>query len=308
MQYYRAFGLTIASELNLKPLQILNDKADVDVSISLGQVNQTGLENPTDIKPLCQQAENEHWFFVPDIARFYITNGNSIIVEPFENSDMQSVKLYLLGTCLGIIFHQRDLLVIHGNAVRFGDKAVIFAGKSGNGKSTLAAAFHQKGFDILADDLAVIDKQGLCYPSYPQLKLWQNTANKLGINTDELHRIRLQVNKYAMPLKTGFYDKPLPVAGLYILQTHKQKNIEFIPANGFEKFKPLKNQTYRKGQLEGLGLKPQHLRACTQLANIIFVTHLTRPIEGFKIDELLSAIEEDILQKKMIAKQQELTC
>lgn len=301
MQYYTAFGLNIESDLPLKPLREINAAESIDVSIRLGNVDKAGLTAPDNIKPFCQQAKNQHWFFVPDIAYFYITNGDSVVVDPIEGSDPQSVKLYILGTCMGIIFHQRDLLVIHGNAVRFGDKAVVFSGNSGNGKSTLAAAFHQKGYDILADDLAVIDKNGLCYPSYPQLKLWQDTAKKLNIDTKDLKRIRLQVNKYALPLTKGFYDKPLPVAGLYVLHNHNKDEFIFESIEGVEKLKPLRGQTYRIKQVEGLGLKSQHFQACIKLANNIKVTRITRPNKGFRLEELLASIEGDVNENIVVA-------
>ena len=298
MFYYNAFGLIISSDMQLKPLTQSAKAVDVDVDVEviLTTVNKNGIENPDVTTPFYQQSKNQHWFYVPDIAYFYIVNGNKIYVEPFENSDLQSVELFVLGTCMGIIFHMRNLLVIHGNAVRINDKAIIFAGKSGQGKSSLAATFHQNGYDILADDLAVIDKNGLCYPSYPQLKLWHDTATKLEIDTEHLKRIRPQVNKYALPLTTGFYHKPLPVAGVYILNSHNQDNYKFEQLDGIKKIPPLKANTYRYRQIKGLGLTTQHLQACTTLAQNTKIIRVTRPQKGLALNKLLKEVTKDINQ------------
>jgi hypothetical protein len=190
--------------------------------------------------------------------------------------------------------HQREQVILHGNAIRFGEQCVVFAGNSGNGKSTLATAFYQRGYEILSDDLAVIDADFNVQPSYPQLKIWQDVADKLNIDTSKLTRIRYQVNKYAYPLKKGFCETPLPVSAVYILHTHNKDEIEFESVLGFEKFNPLKNHTYRSKVLNGLNLKKQHLANCSQLADRIRLVHITRPRSGFKIDELVEYVEKDL--------------
>lgn len=293
MFYYSAFGLIIASELEL-PRLIPAQGPDADVHIRIDRIDKNGLEAPRLIKPFCQMADNSLWLQIPGIARFLVVNGTRISVEPEADADPQSVRLYLLGSCIGALMHQRNRLIIHGTAVRFGDQCAIFAGNSGLGKSTLAAAFHQSGYEILADDLAVIDKQQRVVPGYPQIKLWHDAIVKLGIDTSRLQRIRRQINKYAVPLTTGFCHTPLPIRTIYILQSHNQKQYLFKPVEGFSKFQPLKNQTYRGGYLEGLGLQEQHLKICAQLAGRIRLVRLTRPDHGFDLDRLVELILNDL--------------
>lgn len=297
MPTYFAFGLTFDSDLELPPL-LAADTSTPDVRITCGAVSKTGLASPEKIKPFCQVAPNELWLHVPGIARFYVAHGNAIIVEPEDGADMQSVRLYLLGSCMGALIYQRNRLVIHGNAIRFGDECVIFAGRSGNGKSTLAAAFHQRGHEVLADDLSVIDEQLQVQPSYPQLKIWHDTAKKLGMDLDGLNRIRLQVEKYAYPIPTSFCRTPLPVKALYLLNTHNQSEFLFEPIQGMAKFKPLKANSYRSNYIDGLGLNAEHLKLCSRLANQIAITRITRPDSGFRLDELVELIEADLTRTK----------
>ncbi len=290
---YTAFGLTLSSDIALPPLTPTN-ATQIDVTIQQDHVNKKGLTNPVSTRLRSQAAPDSLWFHVPNIAWFHVSKGNTIHYEPEEQADEQSVRLYLLGTCMGAVMHQRNRLVIHGNAVRIGDECVIFAGLSGNGKSTLAAAFHKKGYELLADDLAVINEQGFVQPSYPQIKLWHDTAERLNIDVTQLQQIRLQVKKYAYPLTQGFCDTPLPVRAMYILNTHKLETFEFQAITGMNKFLPLKNQTYRKTYIEGLGLTTQHLKQCAQLANTISMIRITRPTSGFDIDQLVERIEADL--------------
>jgi len=298
MSTYTAFGLSIHSDMQLPALLRSNNKK-IDIQIIRGKVNKKGLDAPEQTRLFSQLAVNELWLHVPNIAWFYVSNGNKIIVEAENGSDEQSIILYILGTCMGAIMHQRNRLVIHGNAIRVGEGCVVFAGQSGNGKSTLAAAFHQRGYSILADDLAVIDEQGKVQPSYPQIKLWHDTAKKLEIEISRLKRIRLQIDKYAYPIKDGFCTIPLPIKAIYILNNHNQDEFLFEPIKGIAKFNPLKNNTYRINHLDGLGLKKQHFKRCSQLANQIQLTRITRPNDSFELNTLVELIEADLTKKEL---------
>ncbi|NWF35519.1 hypothetical protein [Mariprofundus sp. KV] len=298
--HYHAFGLNIDSHFELPALPQATDDASADVRIHTGSVSTEGLDNPNKATPFYQSSENTLWLNVPDIARFLVTDGNSILVDPYPGSDEQSIRLYLLGSCIGTILHQRKTLVMHGNAVRFGEKCVIFAGHSGAGKSTLAAAFHKRGHEILADDVCAIDAQGRVAPGLPQLKLWQDAANKLEIDTAELDRIRLQVEKYTFPLKQPVTEQ-LPVAAIYILSSHNLDEFEIQQIKGMKKFNPLKNNTYRMGILEGLGLKAEHLGLCSRLASRVDLARITRPNHGFKLEQLIEMISIDLQKKGIVA-------
>ncbi|TQV85354.1 hypothetical protein [Aliikangiella coralliicola] len=300
MRQYNAFGLNIASEFEL-PSLISTSFKKADVCIRKGSVCKKGLKNPWRTRPFCQQAPSEIWLHVPEVARFYITRGNEVIVEPCMNSDQQSVRLFILGSCLGAVMHQRNRLVIHGNAIRIGDSCVIFAGKSGTGKSTLAAAFYQRGYEVLADDLSVIDQQLNVQPSYPQIKLWHDTVEKLGLDICELNKIRLQIDKYAYPMAERFCQKPLPVRAVYVLNNHRNDQILFQAIEGGDKLPPLKNHTYRRGYIDGLGIQAQHFKLCSQLANQIEMTRVTRPSHKFEIDRLVESIEADLRGKVLAA-------
>ncbi|MFT5083439.1 MAG: hypothetical protein ACI9Y1_001482 [Lentisphaeria bacterium] len=297
---YSAFGLVIESDVVL-PVLLPSDSPKPDIHIVRGEVSQKGLENPVVIRPRGQSAPNQLWFEVPGVARFYVTNGNYIRYAPEEGSDSQSLQLYLLGSCMGAILHQRGRIVLHGNALRSGDSAIVFAGVSGQGKSTLAGAFYQRGYEVLADDLAVVDDNFDVHPAYPQLKVWHDAANKLGIEAANLNRIRHQIDKYAYPLDQGFCRQKLPVKAVYILNSHNEDRFEIRPVTGMQKFSALKQHTYRFGHLEGFGLMTQHLKLCAQLASQVDVFDIYRPNTGFRLDELVDLIERNLCREGVAA-------
>jgi hypothetical protein len=265
-----------------------------DVTIRLGGVDQNGLPGGKQLGPFLWVTEESLWLQVPEVARFLVSNGNRITIDPAPGIDEDSLRVFLLGSALGALLFQRGYLVLHGNAVRIGDQCLVCVGHSGAGKSTLAAGFLQRGYEILADDVIPVDEHGRALPGFPRIKLWQDTADRLGIETGGLRRIRPEMEKFNYPLHDRFTDQPLPIRWVYILGSHHQSEIRFEKIRGLERFTPLRNNTYRVRFMEGMPLKTQHLQRCGQLAGRIHLTRVTRPDHGFELDNLIERILADI--------------
>lgn len=290
--YYSAYQLTIASELPLPELVQVNG-TQTDVTIRFDNVAENGLADGEQLGPFLWAAPNTLWLQVPNVARFLVRNGNEIIIDPADGIDDDSIRVFLLGSAFGALLFQRGLLVIHGNAVRIGDECLICVGPSGAGKSTLAAAFMQRGFDVLADDVVPVNDAGLALPGFPRIKLWQDAAEQFAIATDDLRRIRPEMNKFNL-LVADVEQRALPIRWIYILGNDHIDEITFEPITGMAKFMPLQHNTYRAKFLQGMQLKSQHLSLCGKLASKIRLSRLTRPKLGFTANAMVDAILKDI--------------
>jgi hypothetical protein len=288
--HYVCSGLKISSDIKLPELVAIDDRLQVDVTISRGHIDHKGLDEPLVATADFQASPSELWFHISDVARFKVTGATLIEYDPLGSVDEQTLRLFLLGSCLGALLHQRGLLALHGNAIRIGDSCAVFAGVSGSGKSSLAAAFHQAGFEILADDICVIDGAGLVHATYPQLKLWQDTVDHLNINAGELRRIPYQQTKYAYRLSTGFCADPLPLSCIYILSGWPEARVMIEPLHGCRKFAQIREHTYRLHYLEAMGKSRDHLQACSALANNAKVSYVRRPQAGFQVKEIINLV------------------
>lgn len=56
----------------------------------------------------------------------------------------------------------------------------------------------------------VLLTHGEVQPSFPQIKLWSDSAIHLNIDTQFLRRIRPTMEKFAVPLGKQFYKELLP--------------------------------------------------------------------------------------------------
>lgn len=306
MNFYKAFDIPIQSELNLTPLepQNLSPETHELLKIYRTNVSRNGLNKPTFKKALTQISDNHIWFDVPNVARFLIKNGNQIHVDPYPNVDEDTLSIYILGSCMGAVLHQRHFLVLHANAVRISDGiAILFIGESGSGKSTTAAQFHKKGFQVLSDDLVVIDTQGQVVTGLPYIKLWQHSLEKLNIPLTTLSRVRPNINKYRLPTpKTDNQQRPL-VKAIYNLkiQTHtKPESLSLKTHTGFNRFKCLTKNTYRGDAIIGLGLKSQHLKQCSELARNAHIMEINRPVNHFSTPALVKMVMNDLHKKQLL--------
>jgi hypothetical protein len=303
MKKYHAYGLVFLSELDLKPLSPVADHSTHHVSILHTTVSESGIKDPTIIRALAQISDNHVWMDIPGIARFAINNGNEILIDAYPEADEQSIRLYVMGSAMGAILHQRGFLVLHANAIQVGDGAVLFAGISGSGKSTTAAVFHQKGYPVLSDDVVAIDKNGNVMGGIPQIKLWENTLQKLEISKHSLTQIRLKIQKYSFPLPENHQQEKLPIKAIYSLDTANQQepdHFEFAPLTGVDKFNTLKAHTYRRHFMEGLGLKPAHMQLCSTLASNTHMARLTRPTSRFNALQLVDRVIQDFADAQII--------
>lgn len=293
---YSAYNLTIESELSLSELLPAPEDLLPDVLIRYGSINSTGLPEGKQLGPFLWVAHTDFWLQVPNVARFLVSNGSDILIDPEPGIDEDSIRVFLLGSAFGALLFQRGHLVLHGNAIRIGNQCMICVGHSGAGKSTLAAGFMQRGHPILADDVVPVDAQCNALPGFPRIKLWQDVADKLDINTQELRRIRPNMEKFNLSLATLGSDRPLPIRWIYILNSGHVDNIKIEPIVGMQRFQPLHSNTYRVRFLEGMALKPDHLKLCGKLASKIRLASITRPQSGFSLDQIIESILSDITE------------
>jgi len=295
---YSVHGLILQSELELTPLLPVETDRQEHAVIAYKKVGALGISEPRKIRPFSQISEGRIWMDIPDIARYEITNGNTIKVDPYPRADKKSVRLYLMGSAMGALLHQRGYLVLHANAIKVGNGVVVFAGISGAGKSTTAAEFHKRGYEVITDDVLAVNSQGTASGGFPQIKLWEDALQQLNIEKQDLRRVRKQINKYSFPIEPTYCDQNQPINAIYILQVSNEQNsadVEFIKLEGIEKFNVLKNYTYRRRMMEGLKLQASHLKLCGTLAASMPMSRLIRPAIGFSVTQLVDAVLDDLV-------------
>lgn len=266
---YAVFGLHFASEIEFPELSGLPPVSAAAPVVAIRMGIAAPVEKPQDIGSHYQSNDEEFVFEVKDVARYRINRGEEIIVEPARDASNRNLRLFLLGSALGILCHQRGLLPLHANAIVDNGFAVGFAGHSGAGKSTLAAHFQARGYEILCDDVCVIsfDKDGVpaAWPGLPRLKLWRDAVDTLGHSDKDLDRAIEGKEKFNLPLNRSATSGPYPFKRLYILNKADATSGGIERISGTAALETVMSQTYRGHFLKTMGRSAQHFGQAAKL-------------------------------------------
>lgn len=215
VHHYRAYGLAIGSALALPELAsspALNCDVTIDYDSVEGPLPENGLPR------LIRLDEDGLYLAWPFIGRFRVATTGRIIVDPLTDN-VQHLRFALLGPVLAGYLHLRGTPLLHGSAVRIGDRALLFVGRKGAGKSTAAAALAAAGCEVLSDDVIALEQDGgamAILPGFASLKLSQAAREELlpratVIGADEAGAAKRMVRQDANS------TAPMPIGAMFFL-------------------------------------------------------------------------------------------
>jgi hypothetical protein len=262
---YKVFGLTVHSAIELPELKATDGEAQPDVRITLAEPGHD------DVPETKQESGNSGRFSIKDVAHYSISDGRTIVVEPAINAAARNVRLYLLGSAMGMVLHQRGILPLHATAVEIGGQAFAFMGESGAGKSTLAAWFYDRGHRIIADDVCAVrfDAEGapVVSPGLSRLRLWKEALVASGRDSTGFERSYAGADdwdKFDVPTHSDLGgDAVVRLAGVYVLGAGEQFSIS--PLTGIEATGAIHAHTYRGSYLTRAHAVREHWNACLKL-------------------------------------------
>ena len=294
MHRYRAFGLNVESEIPLGEL-VPYDFEAADVSIRLGEVPPIPNAGPafrTQITEDAYQMDKEH------LARFLAERGERITVQICPGSSLEEAKVYLLGSCMGAILLQRKILPLHGSCVCDESAGILLTGRSGAGKSTIAAGFLAKGFGILTDDVAAVRlddaEMPVVVPSYPRQKLWEDAAQRVVGAHEKTFLFRAEGNrsKFSIARDGCFCRESARIAAVYAIIPGNVPDVVLEEVKGAAKVDVLLNNIYRKRMAHQMGLAGWCHLSCMRFAQNLKVFRLVRPEGAYPEERIVERILE----------------
>lgn len=291
---YRAYGLQIRCEFAV-PFAPADPSRKPDLTIRVGRTPES-LTRGARRGIGFDAAPGRFLLRVGGVGRYLVRDGREIVVEP-EGADEAEVRAYLLGSAIGACLQQRGYLTLHASAVGTNAGAALFAGESGVGKSTLLAAFLDRGHAALADDISAISLAGDGRPAvvgaFPHVRLWADALERIRWRAKDriLEEVRRTGSKWYVPVER-FRILPLAVKVIFALATHDGDEIAIEPAAPGDAFRLLVRATYRPEFVTGLGVESDHLRMVAALVRDTQVVRVTRPRAAGRLDELTERLAE----------------
>ena len=298
IHYYWAYNLLIGSVLPLPELgvEVEPKSTEVDLVVRLGRVPAT-FGDPRGCGVLFQAVPGELLLHMNGVAGYHVRQGHEIIIEPEPGALDSDVRVFLLGSCFGAALHQRGLLVLHASGIGAPDTgAVLFAGPSGVGKSTLLGALLKRDHRMMVDDICALDVaadgQVKVRSASPRIQLWADSARQLEQSVYGLPRTRPNLPKYECQMEDQFHATSLPLRHLYVLTRRQSDNISFRTVRGVESMQAVLGQTYQREFLHGLGQRMENFAQAARVARHFPVIRVYRPDYPFLLNELTLAVEK----------------
>lgn len=289
---YKAFGLVIMSAMPLPELwPVVDEPADISIEyteIEADRYGGKGKDFHYSVAPTL------FYLQIHDTARYLVIDKQKILVHPEPGVTEEAIRIYLLGTCMGIVLLQRGFLPLHGSSIATPNGGVLFLGDSGMGKSTIAAAFCKKGYTLISDDICSISPGNtttvMLHPAFPQLKLCEDSLKELSITVSASAQISGDVEKFRVVNRSQFQLAPLSINKIFILGKADIQHIQITLLEGVEKFTKLTDNIYRGIFIEQLELSTQQFQYCALLSNATRMYQVIRPTDSFDLDALVAAI------------------
>jgi hypothetical protein len=298
MFFYRVYGLTIRSDFELP--ELIEGGDGLDLWIRRGTLTPPALHNSRiqrqGIEALfggTPEAAYLHW---EGVATFCAEAGHILTVDlASDEVDPEKLRLYILSEALGLILHQKGLLLLHASAIRMGDRAVIFAGVPGAGKSTTAAALAQRGHTVLADDMVAIgfeQGQAVVYPAFSQVKIWPTSVQGLGYEEATLTPLFTGSKKRILRQTAPFPTQALPLADIFFLEEGEVSAL--TPLGHTEVILRFRRFFSCPSDLVQGAAIARHFQQCVQVSRSVPTWTLHRPKSFPALRHVVTGLEEKL--------------
>jgi hypothetical protein len=240
-----------------------------------------------------------HFVYHDDGTEFLVSSeGDRIAAATPQGATLADTCGYLVGPVMGFALRLRGVVCLHASTVMIDHGAIVLCGPPGAGKSTTAGAFAQRGFAVLAEDIAALDDRGeafLVQPGYPRVNLWPESAAALCGAVGALPAITPNWEKRYLPLPAPaqFHSVSAPLAAIYILGSRgSQPRPEIRQLKGVEALVALASNTYTPYLLDS-AMRAREFEVLRRLVAQVPVRQVQPPDDLAGIGGLCDALLQD---------------
>ncbi len=275
------YGLRVRSAIDLVGWPAATPTVP-DVIIRREPLTGPELEGPL-YSARAAMADGELRVTVTGVGKYAACGGSLIRFDADPGAKAEDIRLYLTGSMMGIILHQRGAFPLHASCVALpgGGGCAAFAGPSGAGKSTLVAEMIRQGSAFVSDDLCVMAPPARgelrVWPGAARLKLDETSLGAAAGTGSNLEPAGGGRGKFHLPMESSLHHTtPAPLHRVYIL-TDGAGPPRVEPLSGLDAIAALVDQTYLLTTARDMGLTSQVFRLAAAAARGLTVSRLVRP-------------------------------
>lgn len=298
MFYYHLYGCVLESDLEFPQLvKAENNAGRPDIIFVSGSMPDEILQK-AEQNIFYEFGDEFSWLFNRTCI-FTVENGKKITYYLKPEGKVNYLQSYLLGFGISMLFLQRGEMAIHCSALHNGKEAILIAGESGSGKSTITNHYLEQGWQLMADDMAVVkyDKETgtVVYPAFPFQKLCRNVVVERGYSFDEVIYINEYKDKFLVPYRGEFSLTGKPLKKFLMLGVYRGEEVEVHDVQGIGKLQICLNNLFLRHLLDKQKYAPKIGQKCLELIANIEVSVILRPQDKDTTEAMKKAAFDIIL-------------
>lgn len=305
---YIYYALILQSQIKLPEVPLApsssNDKL---VQIVWGPVQRPkdNIEN-AQYKPDSVKHADFYYLEVADIASYYVEGKDKIIIQRQRDGSDRDIAAFLMDTVLTIVLLKHNKFVFHASAITKDNKAIMFLGRSGIGKSSLALRLLNEGYQFLEDDRCLLEwdenaKVPVIKNHLPFLDIWQTDQYLLDkIDDTKVHDpIRLGIQKLRIKL-SNYQAGQFFFISQFIILTSENISIDCKAEvlKGMIKFRVLQNYVHMSHLVKDVSDPHFYFQHMTKLLAHVPAIRITRSNKT-TLEEFAEYISNEILKNKV---------
>ena len=187
------------------------------------------------------RVEESYLLRFPGLADFEVSeDGNEVKAYPAKATDDVTVEHLYTNQVRPLALSRQGRPSFHASVVTVPGGAVAFLGKTGMGKSTLAASFALEESEFLTDDSLIVDEtDGIrAIPSHASLRLWKDSMEALvGDDRGQAPSYTNYSSKARILAGDAFShrEEPLPLLAALLLEWEDASEVTVCALTGAER-------------------------------------------------------------------------
>jgi hypothetical protein len=235
----------------------------------------------------------------PELADFEVSaDGTEVIAYPTPSADEATVEHLYINQLVPLALSRQGRPTFHASAVTLPGGAVAFLGKTGMGKSTLAASFALGDSEFLTDDALLIEETDdgcLVQPSHPSLRLWEDSKDAL-IDPDAPQAAAVSYSNKARLLAgeaLTFSDTPQPLLAAFVLGLEDGADVSIREMSGTDRYMSWVENSFLL-DITDQELLSQHFEWTNRISSSVPTFALTYPRDYGILQDVQNAVRHHV--------------
>jgi hypothetical protein len=236
----------------------------------------------------------------PELADFEVSaDGTEVIAHPAAATDDATVEHLYINQLVPLALSRQGRPAYHASVVTVPGGAVAFLGKTGMGKSTLAASFALNEAAFLTDDALLIEESDggcLAMPSHASLRLWDDGVEAL-VDERIAKASAISYSNKARLLAgeaLAYSDKPQPLLAAYVLERQNAQDVTIGALTGLDRYMAWLGNSFLL-DIEDHGLLAQHFEWTHRISGTVPTFALDYPRDYGILPDVRHAVRQHLL-------------